>query len=256
MSASYRVLRGQAWANVLCSAIGPASEDIGGWLSEHTQVLKQDEHSQVGLLQLAGELCYLKLYRPRSTLQQLRFRLGRGRAVQNFDSTAALLTAAVPVPEARACVLAPGGMLLLAQGIAQASDVHTLWQLGCPGEMQENILRQAAHALARLHQQGFAHGDCKWSNMLWAQEQLYLVDLDAVLAARAGSARQARDLARFTLNAEELALQSALYEKFLQEYLQLMSLSRQDLMRAMLPPLQKLRLRHQLRYGNRGQRLV
>ena len=256
MSASYRVLRGQAWAHVLCSAIGPAGEDIGGWLSEHTQVLKQDEHSQVGLLQLAGELCYLKLYRPRSTLQQLRFRLGRGRAVQNFDSTAALRTAAVPVPEARACLLAPGGMLLLAQGIAQASDVHTLLQRGCPGEMQENILRQAAHALARLHQQGFAHGDCKWSNMLWAQEKFYLVDLDAVVAARVGSARQARDLARFTLNAEEQALQPSVYEKFLQEYLQLMSLSRQDLMRAMLPPLQKLRLRHQLRYGNRGQRLV
>lgn len=256
MSASYRVLRGPAWGNVLCSAIEPAGEDIGGWLSEHTQVLKQDEHSQVGLLQLAGELCYLKLYRPRSTLQQLRFRLGRGRAVRNFDSSVALRAAAVPVPEARACLLAPGGMLLLAQGIAQASDVHLLWQRGCPGEMQENILRQAAQALARLHQQGFAHGDCKWSNMLWTPEQLYLVDLDAAHTARVGSARQARDLARFTLNAEEQALQPALYEKFLQEYLQLMSLSRQDLMRVMLPPLQKLRLRHQLRYGNRGQRLV
>lgn len=256
MSASYRVLRGAAWGNVLCSAIEPAGEDIGEWLSEHTQVLKQDEHSQVGLLQLAGELCYLKLYRPKSTLQRLRFRLGRGRAVHSFDSAVALRAVAVPVPEARACLLTPGGMLLLAQGVAHACDMQTLWQQDSPGEMQENILRQAAQALAHLHQKGFAHGDCKWSNMLWAQEQLYLVDLDAVLAARVGSARQARDLARFTLNAEEQTLQPARYEKFLQEYLQLMSLSRQDLMRAMLPPLQKLRLRHQLRYGNRGQPLV
>ena len=256
MSVGYRVLRGQAWAQILCSAIEPAGENVGAWLGKHTQVLKEDEYSQVGLLQLGGELCYLKFYRPKSTLQQLRFRLGRGRAVQNFDSATALRTVAVPVPEARACLLVPGGMLLLAQGIAQASDLQVLWKRNCSSEVQENILHQAAHALACLHRQGFAHGDCKWSNMLWAQERLYLVDLDAVVTARAGSAQQARDLARFTLNAEEQELQPALYEKFLQEYLQLTTVSRQDLMRAMLAPLQKLRQRHQDRYGARGQRLL
>jgi hypothetical protein len=92
--------------------------------------------------------------------------------------------------------------------------------------------------------------------MLWAQERLYLVDLDAVVTARAGSAQQARDLARFTLNAEEQELQPALYEKFLQEYLQLTTVSRQDLMRAMLTPLKKLRQRHQDKYGAGGQPLV
>ena len=256
MSAGYRVLRGQAWAQILCSAIEPAGENVGAWMGTHTQVLKQDKYSQVGLLHLEGELCYLKLYRPKSTLQQLRFRLGRGRAVQNFDSATALRAVAVPVPEARACLRVPGGMLLLAQGITQASDLQRLWQQHCSRETQENIMHQAALALACLHRQGFAHGDCKWSNMLWAQEQLYLVDLDAVVTARAGSAQQARDLARFTLNAEEQELQPALYEKFLQEYLQLTTVARQDVMQAMLPPLQKLRQRHQQRYGAGGQRLV
>jgi hypothetical protein len=103
---------------------------------------------------------------------------------------------------------------------------------------------------------GFAHGDCKWSNWLWAQGQLYLVDLDAVCQAAAGDRRQARDLARFTLNAEELSLQPALYDLFLEGYLSVTGLSRDMLMPPMLVELQGLRQRHLQRYGESGQRLV
>ena len=256
MATSYRVIRGEHWAQALLAKLVDADRDTSAWMDAHTHLLKRDRYSQVGLLQLAGRPCCLKLYRCKSSLQSLQFALGRGRAVNSFDGGHSLRAAGVAVPEALALLRVPGGMLLLCSAIEQAENLQMLWPRVDSCATREQILDRAAQLLARLHSAGFAHGDCKWSNWLWAQGQLYLVDLDAVCQAAAGDRRQARDLARFTLNAEELSLQPALYDLFLEGYLSAMGLSREVLMPPMLVELQRLRQRHLQHYGEPGQRLV
>jgi len=256
MATSYRVIRGEHWAQALLAKLVDADRDTSAWMDVHTHLLKRDPYSQVGLLQLAGRPCCLKLYRCKSSLQSLQFALGRGRAVNSFDGGHSLRAAGVAVPEALALLRVPGGMLLLCSAIEQAENLQVLWPRVDSCATREQILDRAAQLLARLHSAGFAHGDCKWSNWLWAQGQLYLVDLDAVRQAAAGDRRQARDLARFTLNAEELSLQPALYDLFLEGYLSAMGLSREVLMPPMLVELQRLRQRHLQHYGEPGQRLV
>ena len=256
MATKHRVIRGEQWAQALLAQLLDADRDTGAWMDAHTHLLKRDRYSQVGLLRLQDRPCCLKLYRSKSPWQYLQFALGRGRAVNSFDRGHSLRAAGIAVPEELALLRVPGGMLLLCCAIEQADNLQVLWPRVDSRATREQIMDRAAQLLARLHNAGFAHGDCKWSNWLWAQGQLYLVDLDAVCQAAAGDRRQARDLARFTLNAEELSLQPALYDLFLEGYLSVTGLSRDVLMPPMLVELQGLRQRHLQRYGESGQRLV
>lgn len=225
-------------------------------MEQHTRILKSDVNSRVGMLQVQRQECYLKLYRYKSSLQQLQFRLGGGRPVRSFDVARELLENKVPVPRPRACLLVPGGMLLLTQGLSEGRNLNELWRKQPAEGTAGQLLHSAGDTVAQLHRAGYAHGDCKWSNLLWAGQQFYLVDLDGVCKASIGSARQARDIARFTLNAEDLELGSALYEQFLESYLRGIGRSRSEVIDSMMPILHTLRGRHLAKYGERGTRLL
>jgi hypothetical protein len=82
------------------------------------------------------------------------------------------------------------------------------------------------------------------------------VDLDAVRGLRLRPARRARDLARFTLNAEEENVSPALYALFLDSYAQRAALPRDLLEGQIRPCLLKLRARHQMRSGPDGGALL
>lgn len=249
------IVRGDTWAVRLQQRLPGPPADMTAWMRDNTRLLKSDAASEVGLLELEGQLCCLKYYRHKSILHRTLFRAGRGRPVRSFDAALALVERRVAVPRPLACLRVPGGMLLLTQGIPDAKALDLLWQ-GQPGDEQViQPLCAAGTVLADLHRAGYAHGDSKWRNILWSGQVCYLVDLDAASRARVAGARQARDLARFTLDAEELAMGSRLFDLFLDSYLSGIGRSRDEVVAATLPPLRKLRARHLARYGRRGQRL-
>jgi tRNA A-37 threonylcarbamoyl transferase component Bud32 len=225
-------------------------------MERNTQLLKQDTGGGVGLLPLQAKLCCLKLYRQKSLLQRCQFRLGRGRAVRSFDMGAALREAGLSVAEPLACLLAQQGMLLLTTAIPHAMTLQNLWKSGTSDDQLRDALLEAAAVLARLHCAGYAHGDYKWSNLLWSGGECWLVDLDATAAAPLGGTRQARDLARFVLNAEEMAVAGDTFEAVMQRYLQGTGQTRQQVFSQLLPDLHKLRARHLARYGACGEPLL
>ena len=106
-----------------------------------------------------------------------------------------------------------------------------------------------------MHGAGFSHGDTKWSNLLWDGSTVTLVDLDAVRRS-ADRSRRARDLARFTLNAEEMNVPASLYDHFLESYQLATGENRAKLEKMTLRALHGLRRRHLKRYGPRGHRLL
>ena len=71
-----------------------------------------------------------------------------------------------------------------------------------------------------------------------------------------GSPRQARDVARFTLDAEELELGQQRFGYFLDNYLAGSGRSREGVVADAMPALRKLRKRHLARYGRTGQTLL
>jgi tRNA A-37 threonylcarbamoyl transferase component Bud32 len=250
------LLRDGGWGRALSRALAEPPAGIEAWLAHHTRLIKEDPGSLVGLLQLQDATCCLKFYRSSTGVRALALRLGFGRGVRSFDRALALAAAGVRVPEPRACLRVPGGMLLLTEGLSAGKDLRALWTAGTGVASWAELLDAAGLALADLHAAGFAHGDCKWSNLLWSGDQICFVDLDAVRRVRGSGARGLRDLARFTLDAEELALPAVLYRSFIERYATAARRSPESLARAMGPALEKLRRRHLAKYGPRGHRLV
>lgn len=256
MSANSTILRGDVWAGELQDSLPPAGVDIATWMVDNTHLLKRDSTSVVGLLQLERGLCCLKLYRYQSALRRGLLSLGYGRPVRNFDIGQAMASQGLPVARPLACLRVADGGLLLTEGIDGARDMQSLWQAGPDDARRRQLLLGSAGALVRLHQSGFAHGDCKWSNLLCNAEQWWLVDLDAATKTSPGSGRQVRDLARYILNAEEMAVSAAEFDLFLHSYLQGTGQSRQQVLGQVMAPLRKLRARHLARYGPRGEPLL
>jgi tRNA A-37 threonylcarbamoyl transferase component Bud32 len=251
----FRVLRDAGLAQRLRQDLANPPEQATAWMESHTHILKEDAHSRVGLLPLAGVTRYLKLYLGKSRWQRLGFRLGRGRGVNAFDAAQALQASGIAVPSPGACVYVPEGMLLLTEAIS-GHDLKALFQSGWDDATARQLMVSAGLALGELHRAGFAHGDCKWSNLLWSGERFYLADLEAVRRAPAGSTAGLRDLARFTLNGEDLALSPDLYQVFLASYLHTTGQKREAVESQTLPILNELRARHAARYGGRGHRLL
>jgi tRNA A-37 threonylcarbamoyl transferase component Bud32 len=233
-------------------ALLPAS-GIATWLEQQGRILKEDPHSRVALAQIEGRCYYLKLYLRKSALQELGFRLGRGRALRAFDAARVLTATEVAVPRAWYCLRGEEGLLLITEGV-EGGDLKSLWQGHDPAIPQ--LVQAAGLALAHLHIAGYTHGDCKWSNLLCRDGRILFADLEAVARGRPGSRAAARDLARFTLNAEDLSLPAALYETFLTGYCAATRQTREAVVRATLAPLQTLRRRHLARYGPRGHPLL
>jgi tRNA A-37 threonylcarbamoyl transferase component Bud32 len=225
-------------------------------MERHTRLLKTDAFSRVGLLELQGRPCFLKLYLAKSPLQQFGFRFGYGRGVHSFDAAQRLARAGLSVPVPLACLLVEEGMVLLTEGIENSRDLRALWLEQPAAAAAEQLMQIAGDALAALHRAGFAHGDCKWGNLLWNGAQLYLVDLEAVRVVTAARSqllplhtRQLLDLARYTVDAEALGASPAQFGVFMDCYCAGSGCRRELVTAGILPAVEAIRKRHRDKRG-------
>lgn len=257
MTDKVRILRGDYWAALLKEELVQSAAGAAEWMEEHTNILKSDLHSLSGLMRMDGQVCFLKLYRFKSVLHKIQYRMGMGRPLRNFTAARDLDAQGLAVPRPFACLLVPEGMLLLIEGLEGPGSLADVWRRGgLSDDDAARMMRGAGATLATLHSAGFAHGDCKWNNLFWDGVRVCLVDLDDARKGRAGSNAQAQDLARFTVNAEELSIGLEMYEQFLGAYLEGVVDTRHSVIQRMLPELLRYRKKHLARYGPHGQRLV
>ncbi|MFK7975744.1 MAG: lipopolysaccharide kinase InaA family protein, partial [Halioglobus sp.] len=184
------------------------------------------------------------------------YSIGRGRALHSHRAAGNLRREGVSVPEPLGVLRLPEGMVLLSEAIPGNGNLLQVWREGPSKEEGGRILQVAGHVLGHLHTTGFAHGDCKWNNILWDGNGISLVDLDAVCKAELHSARQARDIARFTVYAEEMGVDAEQFNLFLESYLQVLGATRQRVVETMVPFVYSIRAKHLARYGHHGSRLV
>lgn len=257
MTDKVRIIRGDYWAELLQDELVRSAVGAAEWMEDHTNILKSDEYTLSGLMRMDGQVCFLKLYRFKSVLHRLQFALGMGRPLRNFTATRDLDAQGLAVPRPFACLSVPEGMLLLIEGLSGPGTLADLWRRGTfAGDEPVRVMRGAGETLATLHRSGYAHGDCKWSNLFWDGYRVCLLDLDDARRSRSRSKHQAEDLARFTVNAEELSIGSELFEEFLTAYLDGVVDNRRRAIERMLPSLLRYRKKHLARYGPHGQRLV
>ncbi|GAB3283184.1 lipopolysaccharide kinase InaA family protein [Parahaliea aestuarii] len=250
-----QVLREGPLHEALCSELA-STDNLRRWLGDRGRLLKQENRSMVVLAGIDGRECYLKLFASKSRWQGLLFRFSISRAVRGFDAARRLREAGVRVPEPLCCLWLEEGALL-ATAALDGADLKTLWT-GDPGHALDwfSIMQRCAQSVAALHRAGYAHGDCKWANLVLEGDHCVLVDLDGVSRASQASKHLAVDLARFTLNAEELSLPVEYYDVFLETYCQETGRNWADVTRAVIAPLVTLRKRHAHKYGRRGHELL
>jgi len=257
MTDKVRIIRGDYWAELLKDELLQSGAGAAEWMEEYTNILKSDQHSLSGLMRMDGQVCFLKLYRYKSPLHRIQYRLGMGRPLRNFTATRNLDAQGLAVPRPFACLLVPDGMLLLIEGLSGPGTLADVWRRGGLSDDEScRVMRGAGETLATLHRSGYAHGDCKWNNLFWDGHRVCLIDLDDARRSRSGSKLQSQDLARFIVNAEELSIGSQMFEEFLSAYLDGVADSRRAAIDRMLPALLRYRKKHLARYGPHGQRLV
>lgn len=248
------VVRGQGTVVSVLQEALLSMESAEAWLQQHGRVLKNEQSGTVGLLELAGQDCYIKFFCSRSLIQRLGFALGLSRAARAFDAGVELARHGLAVAKPLACLRLPEAMVLVTTAI-QGIDLKALWLSQRPADEWKLILSRAAAALGKLHAEGFVHGDCKWGNLLWNGSEVILVDLDGV--QRSTSARRrGRDLARFVLNAEELSVDKEIFEIFVSVYAKSTGSEKSAVIELLAPALAQLRRRHIDKYGQRGVRLL
>lgn len=251
-----RIVRGDFWAEVLQQELLHAGTGAAEWMEEHTRIVKSDDHTLSGLLRLDGAVCFLKLYRYRSVLQHWLTGVGMGRPLRNFAAARELDAQGLAVPRPLACLRVSQGILLLVEGLSRGGNLNDMWPRGVGGDLASRMLRAAGDTLATLHQAGYAHGDCSWSNLYWDGSRVFLVNLADARKCDVGGKDQNRDLARFTVSAEQVGVGSEPYEEFMAAYLDRTGGTRRDMREGMLRPLLRLRKKHLAHSRPQGQPLL
>ncbi len=254
MAGKVKIKRGDGWAERLQEQLAAYPEGAAEWMEEHTRILNSTVDSLSGLLRVDGELAYLKLCRFGSFKSKLKHRLGRSQSSRNYRIALALGEKGLPVPQQLAALEVQQGSLLVIEGFSSGGNLAELWYKRDGKDDFGAVMRSAGQTLAGLHAAGYTYGDCRWINLFWNGQRVYLTDFNGTRKTRIGGIQQARDLARFTANAEEFGIGSKLYEQFLGEYLEGVPGTRRDVVQRMIRPLYRIRGQHLS--GGYGQRLV
>ena len=250
------ILRGDAWAARLQGHLSAAPNDIHEWMAEHTHRLKKEQHKISGLMRLGGDFCFLKFYGFRKPLARHTLRFRTPPALRAYDTAAALRWKEVAVPRPRACLLIKRGILLLSKGIEASETLHYLYGGGLNDDLASHIMWAAGDEIAQLHLAGYAHGNLRWNNLLWGRDRFYITHLEQAVRVQPQSSAHWRDLATFTVGAEEVGLDPWYYEQFLAAYMRRIEIDKEDLLARLQGPLGRVRNKHWERYGSYPERLA
>lgn len=120
---------------------------------------------------------------------RLRGRLGIGPAHREWRHLAALRRAGVPVPEPLGRAALAGGDLVVATRWIEGEPLLQALGAGAPG--RRAVLASLGRAVAALHAAGFVHRDLHHGNVLVADGQAWLLDVQRARRSRRQTARLA-----------------------------------------------------------------
>jgi tRNA A-37 threonylcarbamoyl transferase component Bud32 len=250
-----QVVRGSAQNPVVAELLEVVAYPVYRWFEEQVDIRKQSRNSVVGFLNIANRRYYLKLFVAHTFWQRSFISLGFSRALKSYDKANTLAACGIPVPAPQACLRHRDGIVLVTEALTGGNDMQALWEEDTLA-VDQQCWAAAGGLLADLHNASYYHGDYKWSNLLWRAGHFTLLDLEGVRSIIPGSARLYKDIARFTLNAEDMAAPAENYELFLAAYANSRGVSRREVALNTMPYLKQLRSRHEKKYGSRGHVLM
>ncbi len=144
--------------------------------------LKHDRTTTVVVGRLGGQSVVVKRYNPRNQWHRFKraFRMSRARRCwdmsQSFSAAGLNVAKPVMMVEKRFGPIRGDAFF-----VSEALDGHELLtrlpEMGSQERMQ--VKHAITHAFDVFHQHRISHGDLKATNLLWVENQLYFIDLDA-----------------------------------------------------------------------------
>ena len=176
-------LRGRTWiAASYRDFVLPSKADLDQKLDRVDEPLKHDRTTTVAKLDFAGEPLVLKRYNPRNQWHKVKRALRRSRARRCWQMSYAFADAGLNVA-------APimmyehrfGPFRLDAYFLAQYLDGQELLTVlpKLSREEQALVVSEVEAAFAKMRNAKLSHGDMKASNLIWFNQKLFFIDLDA-----------------------------------------------------------------------------
>lgn len=229
-----------------------------GWIDTEVNRIKVDPNSFVGSFTYRGKSYYLKAYHVKGLLGRFINGLGLSRPFRQWKKINGFCKE-IESPEPIIVLTSPdlSTAYYATDFIEDSRDLNKclVGDGKLVDEQARKILFSCGLLLGRVHQQGWFHGDLKWSNLLVDKNgNISIIDLDGLkrMPLINRSLAKGKDLARFILNAEEFLENGKLLECFLKGYCKQRDLSRNICIKEFYPYLLALRIKHRKKYGVRG----
>lgn len=199
--------RGRVWlAEHYQGRVTPNKVGLDARLAGVVKPLKHDKTTTVAKLEFNGQPLVLKRYNPRSQWHKVKRALRRSRARRCWQMSYAFA-------EAGLNVAAPvmmfeyrfGPLRLDAYFIAQfleGQELLTVLPSLCDQE-KTLVAQEINAAFSKMEAAKLSHGDMKASNLIWSNQKLFFIDLDAAQQHRSllsWTAAHHKDRKRFKKN--------------------------------------------------------
>ncbi len=224
----------------------------------HVNRIKEGRYSYAGFITVDGcqSTVFLKCYKPKGIFQRCLFSWGVARAYRAYHVSCGSI---LPVVSSYALVRNTySSNLYVFYNAISGSNLSEYYKSTPETQNLSALLADCGHKLAALHEAGWTHGDFKWGNVLVnrSQSSVIFADMDAARSmSRYNRSACGRDIARFIVNAEDYHVDENLMSHFLSAYANTVGLTERACIKHAQPALEKLRLRHDRKYGLRQQRL-
>ncbi len=190
-------------------AVSINANELEGLLdrAQSNLVFKDDRTTTVAQVRLGNEVVILKRYNPRSQWHKLKRALRKSRARNCWDMSFAFQRAGLNVSPPILMFEKRFGLVRQTAFFAN-EKLHGVELLSALPEMdaetQQQVRKAVLSAFDKLAEGRISHGDMKATNLLWVNETLFFIDLDAAQKHGAWSLtwkrKHAKDKRRFLKN--------------------------------------------------------
>lgn len=231
-----------------------AGRDLDEWFRQG-EFCKDDKNIQVKRLFGPDEVVIAKRFLGRGLLSHLKVWLKLERAPRLWQMSHLFMALEIPVARPLGYVLVGRGLWRTESYFFSENATGKRDLLSVVKDRPERIAQfigqrlffRVALYLARLHNNGYCHGDTKWANIMVDEENgaLLFIDLDGALQLKSPwSRRILKDVSRFVVDMLEYNVPMPEVRQFVKEYSNMRVVDRKLVQDKITPHVKKALIRH------------
>jgi tRNA A-37 threonylcarbamoyl transferase component Bud32 len=232
-----------------------AGADLDQWFQLSDTIMKHDKSITVKLFHGPAGDIVVKRFTAKSFLSHIKVWCKKERVFQLWKMTHYFQSLGIPVAPAMGYVLEGTGTwrtvsYFYSQYLKNTNNLFVLSRnriFFLVWLDKEKIISRVAGALAKLHNNGFCHGDTKWTNILAQADtgKFWFIDLDGASQVKSIMGHQVcKDISRFLVNMIEYKLPERYLSEFISEYCLIRKLNKRLVQIKIKPYIEKILKRH------------